>query len=107
MLFSSTFLSDIECTPAPGGPNPNHADNIADTVAYFIAACTTEELGLNAKVGFHNSFYLMDIYLEDSTYQNYWTPGIVGTDVVDLSLHREKMGDEDKVVKANDSISQK
>ncbi len=58
----------------------------------------------DAIVQFHSSFYIMDIYLKNSTYRHAWVPIIEGDLIIDLNISRELLNDSQKVTEADDDI---
>ncbi|MBU4305981.1 MAG: hypothetical protein KJ893_10260 [Candidatus Omnitrophica bacterium] len=99
-----TNILHLEGTPLPGIVLPD-VEFLADNVHLFIEEGTsTIDLTTDAIMQWHNSFYMMDIYLQGSTYQYTWTTEIVGDIVVDLDMQRLWLNDSQKVTAVDDDI---
>jgi len=102
--FYSDLISKLDCTPYIGVILPD-TELFNDTVKLWIPqGTTTADITSAAIVQFHNSFYMMDVYLKNSTYQNTWTPIINGTNVTGLILGRTSLNDSQRVTEADDDI---
>ncbi|MBI4707744.1 MAG: hypothetical protein HY761_07460 [Candidatus Omnitrophica bacterium] len=103
-FFYSNLISKLECKPWPGITLPD-TELFNDTIQLWIPENTTiSQLTFEGIVQFHNSWYFLDIYLKNSTYQYTWTPIIQGADIITLDLESILLNDSQKVTEATDDI---
>jgi hypothetical protein len=102
--FADNPLKGSTINPFPGKLLSEGTDNIYDSVGITFDRTTTEHLNRNGILRWHNCFYIMDLYMKNSTYQYTFTPKIVKKDVVGVNLNRMPLSDSNMVTQANDDI---